>query len=390
MYEKHQEGKVTFLRPPLQKVPSTSMPVFYNPESELNRDLTILALQVFLSQHKKTDVRVCTPLAGTGVRAIRIAKEVPEIQQVVAGDANPIAVELIDKNRVLNDVSDLVEVHHSGANQLLTQHTSSQKRFDVIDIDPFGTPRDFFHSAISSLKPHAILCLTATDMPVLVGIRRRTCIKRYAAVPMKTEYAHELALRILLGCIVREAAARNIGLTPLLSFSIDHYVRLYCETMEGDENAWTSLSKLGFIVHCEECGFRSIKQGLIPFHSHCPNCEKRVKKQAGPLWIDQIASRGFIENLIKQIPNHSFGTKRRISSLLDTLLGEVEGPPTYFNLHQLADKLDIPVPPFRLVIDELHKNGEFASRTHFSPHAIRTTTDEKQLCQILLKLIEEV
>ncbi|MFW9986385.1 MAG: tRNA (guanine(10)-N(2))-dimethyltransferase, partial [Candidatus Odinarchaeota archaeon] len=63
MYEKHQEGKVTFLRPPLQKVPSTSMPVFYNPKSELNRDLTILALQVFLSQHKKTNVRVCTPLA---------------------------------------------------------------------------------------------------------------------------------------------------------------------------------------------------------------------------------------------------------------------------------------------------------------------------------------
>jgi tRNA (guanine26-N2/guanine27-N2)-dimethyltransferase len=390
VYEKHQEGKVTFLRPPLQKVPSTSMPVFYNPKSELNRDLSILALHVFLDQHKKTNVRVCTPLAGTGVRAIRIAREVPGIRQVIASDANPIAVELIKKNRVLNGVSDIVDVHHNGANQLLTQYTSSHQRFDVIDIDPFGSPRDFFHSAISSIKPHAILCLTATDMPVLVGIRRRTCIKRYSAVPMKSEYAHELALRILLGSVVREAAAQNIGLIPLLSFSIDHYIRLYCEATKGDEKAWFSLSKLGFIVHCGKCGFRSTSQGLIPPDSLCPNCEKRIKEQAGPLWIDQIADKNFIENLIQQLPHHAFGTKRRISSLLETLLGEVEGPPTYFNLHQLADKLDIPVPPFRLVIDELHKTGDFASRTHFSPHAIRTTADEKHLCQILIKLNEKV
>ncbi len=223
MFEEHREGEVTFLRPPLPKVPTTSMPVFYNPKSELNRDITIIALEAFLQRYGKTDVRVCTPLAGTGVRAIRIAKEVRGIKKVVAGDVNPTAIELIEKNRKLNDLTEKIEIHHSGANRLLIQYSSFHQRFDVIDIDPFGSPREFFTSAIGALKPHGLLCLTATDMPVLVGIRHETCIKRYAAVPQKTEYAHELALRILLGCAVREAAAQNMGLNPLLSFSIDHY-----------------------------------------------------------------------------------------------------------------------------------------------------------------------
>lgn len=388
MYEEHHEGAVTFLCPPLPKVPTTSMPVFYNPKSELNRDVTIVVLDAFLRRHNKTEVRVCTPLAGTGVRAVRIAKEIPSIKTVVAGDANPIAVELIKKNRVLNDVSDLVEVHHSGANQLLARYFSFHQKFEVIDIDPFGSPRDFFHSAIAALKPDGLLCLTATDMPVLVGIRRKTCIKRYAAVPLKTEYAHELGLRILLGCIVQEAAAQNIGLNPLLSFSIDHYLRLYCEASDGDKNSWNSVSQIGFLSHCHECGTRKVSKGFTPPYSLCPKCQTPIK-QAGPLWVGALAENEFIEEVISQYQNHTLGTKRRISTLLRTILEENDGPPTYHNLHHVADKLNIPVPPFHLVIKELRTAGEFCSRTHFSPHGIRTTANRETLNHLLLKLSQE-
>ena len=390
MFEEHREGEVTFLRPPLPKVPTTSMPVFYNPKSELNRDTTIIALEAFFQRYGKTDVRVCTPLAGTGVRAIRIAKEVSGIKKVVAGDTNPTAIELIEKNRKLNDLTEKIEIHHSGANQLLTQYSSFHQRFDVIDIDPFGSPREFVTSAIGALKPHGLLCVTATDMPVLVGIRHETCIKRYAAVPQKTEYAHELALRILLGCVVREAAAQNMGLIPLLSFSIDHYVRLYCEALEGDDNTWTAMSQLGYISHCKSCGFRSVLHGLAPSYSPCPHCQTETMQLAGPLWVGNFAEKGFIEEVIQQAGDHTIGTQRRINSLLERLRDEVEGPPTYYNLHNLADRLNVPVPSFRIIIDELRGANEFCSRTHFSPHAIRTSATEERLTKLLLKLTEEV
>ncbi len=389
MYEEDQEGVITFLRPPLQKVPTTTMEVFYNPKSELNRDMTVVALQVFISHYKKTKVRVCTPLAGTGVRPIRIAKEVSGISKIIAGDANPLAVQLMERNRNLNDANDLIEVFHKEANQLLGTFTSIQERFDVIDIDPFGSPREFFDASIRALRPPALLCLTATDMPVLVGIRRRTCIKRYAAVPLKTEYAHELAVRILLGCTVREAAAHNIGLFPVLSFSVNHYVRLYCVAKEGDTNTWKSVSQLGFITQCNDCGQRIISKGLIPESTSCNQCKSEKTQQVGPLWIGKLGDKKFIEKMCQILDTFALGKKRRVISLLNTIQMEVDGPPTYYDLHQLADKLNIPVPPFRKVIEKLSSMGEFCVRTHFSNHAIRTSASEQKLRQILFALITE-
>lgn len=389
MYEQHREGKISFLRPPLQKVPSADMAVFFNPKSELNRDITIITVQAFIEHHDLASVRVCTPLAGTGVRAVRIAKEVPRIEKIVAGDANHDAVDLIIKNRDMNGVSDLVEVYRSRANQLLSKYTSYQKRFTIIDIDPFGSPREFFTSAINALKTPGLLCLTATDMPVLVGIRRRTCVKRYAAVPLRTEYAHELALRILIGSAVREAAAQNIGLHPLLGFSVDHYVRVYCEAKEGDAAVWSSMSNLGFIYHCNECQNRLIIQSLAPKVSTCPECMGSNGELVGPLWIGKIGKKSFIQKVIHQLQTATLGTKNRTTSLLQVIMEEVDGPPTYHDLHRLADRINIPIPPFKRVIAELQKTGEFCTRTHFSDHSIRTTAKNYQLTSLLTKLSQE-
>jgi tRNA (guanine26-N2/guanine27-N2)-dimethyltransferase len=365
------------------------MPVFYNPKSELNRDVAVVALQAFISEYKKTKVRVCTPLAGTGVRPIRFAKEVTGIDRVIVGDANPQAIELINKNRDMNSVEEVLDVFHRDANRLLSQYSTFQQKFDAIDIDPFGSPREFFDSAIRTLKPPALLCLTATDMPVLVGIRPETCIKRYAAVPLKTEYAHELAVRILLGCAVREAAAQNIGLSPLLSFSIDHYVRLNCLAQEGDMETWKAVSQLGFIIHCSQCGHRSITKGLIPHAFSCDECKAEKAQLAGPLWIGKLGEKAFINKIQENLEKFTLGEKRRVSTLLSTLEEEANGPPTYYDLHHLADKLNIPIPPFREVIKRLCDTGEFCVRTHYSPHAIRTSANEKTLSQLLLSLTSE-
>lgn len=386
MYEKHREGQVIFLRPPLQKVPTTNMPVFYNPKSELNRDSTIGVISAFIQRYEKKAIRACTPLAGTGVRALRIAKEIKGIDQVIAGDANPLAVELIMKNRELNHASDVVEVHHTDANQLLSQYSRPNQKFDIIDVDPFGSPREFFSSAINSLKNHALLCLTATDMPVLVGIRRRTCIKRYAAEPAKTDYAHELAVRILLGCVIREAGAQDVGLQPLITFSIDHYIRLYCEAMSGDESTWNAISQLGFLRHCNECGDRGFTQGLIPISLECPKCHSSKIQQAGPLWIGPLAERVFIQEVIQQIKDRRFGTKRRLLQLLIRINDEIDGPPTYYDLHKLCDRLGIPIPAFSSIIKALRSKGYFCSRTHFSPHAIRTSATQDIIEQVLHEL----
>jgi len=385
VYEEHREGEVTFLTPPPPSVPTTSMPVFYNPRSELNRDITVCGIQVFLEQHGNMGARVCTPLAGTGVRAIRIAKEVRGISKVVAGDVNPLAVKLIAENIKLNGVEQIVEVHHTDANLLLTNHHRPASRFDVIDIDPFGSPRAFLAAAIGALRSPSLLCLTATDMPVLVGIRRRACIKRYGAEPARTEYGHEVAVRLLLGSAVREAAAQDFGLKPLLSLYVDHYVRLLCEANKGDTETWKALSQLGYLTHCDACGFRQMTNSLIPPPRVCPKCQKPTK-QAGPLWAGPLGERVFIEGTLQQVQLRPLGTRRRLERLLKRIVEEIDGPPTYYNLHILCDNLNISVPPLKMVINALRARGYSCTRTHFSPRAIRTDASQEIISQVVQEL----
>jgi tRNA (guanine26-N2/guanine27-N2)-dimethyltransferase len=362
------------------------MPVFYNPQSELNRDITICVIQAFLAQHGIKNARVCTPLAGTGVRAVRIAKEIEGIQRVVAGDRNPVATELIKRNSELNQVSGIIEAHHSDANLLLTQHHERRQRFDVIDIDPFGSPRSYLAAAIGALKQPSLLCLTATDLPVLVGIRFKACIKRYAATPARTEYGHELAIRLLVGCAIREAASQDIGLDPLLAVFVDHYVRVFCSVSKGDEAAWTAISKLGYLFHCDECGFRRFASTIQVFPPSCPACDSKRIQRAGPFYTDQLGIKDFIDRAFEVVMQKPLGTKRRLSRLIPLLLEELNGPPTYFNLHKVCDRLEIPVPAFNGVIQFLRTKGEFCSRTHFSPHAIRTSATAQTLQQTLLQI----
>src|SRR3989338_10602911 len=76
--------------------PTKKLPVFYNPEMEEQRNLTISVLNSYF----KKSFLACDPLAGSGVRGIRILKETKG--KVVLNDITTKAVELIEKNLKLN------------------------------------------------------------------------------------------------------------------------------------------------------------------------------------------------------------------------------------------------------------------------------------------------
>ena len=81
-----QEGKIKFFAPE-GRIYDTS--VFYNPEGELNRDLSISAIQTFQKEFKRK-MTICDALAGTGIRGLRYAKEIKGIKKVFLNDKNPI------------------------------------------------------------------------------------------------------------------------------------------------------------------------------------------------------------------------------------------------------------------------------------------------------------
>jgi len=164
-----KEGKVKVLVPklkafvtePSEYAPSKA-PVFYNPVMEFNRDLSVLALLAYQNMANRK-IRICEPLASSGIRGLRYAAEIRGVAKVLINDINTQAVKLAKHNVELNNVQDRVRVSHKDANCLLSCHGKPRQRFDVVDLDPFGTPVPYIDSAIRALHNKGLFALTATD-----------------------------------------------------------------------------------------------------------------------------------------------------------------------------------------------------------------------------------
>ncbi|PPR94717.1 hypothetical protein GOBAR_AA25954 [Gossypium barbadense] len=144
--------------------------------------------------------RVLEALSASGLRALRYAREVEGIGQVVALDNDKGAVEACQRNIKFNGsvACSKVESHLADARVYMLTHP---KEFDVVDLDPYGSPSVFLDSAVQSVVDGGMLMCTATDMAVLCGGNGEVCYSKYGSYPLRGKYCHEMALRILLACI---------------------------------------------------------------------------------------------------------------------------------------------------------------------------------------------
>jgi tRNA G26 N,N-dimethylase Trm1 len=103
----------------------------------------------------------------------------------------------------------------------------TEKRFDVIDLDPYGSAMPFVDSALRLVKDNGLLCATFTDMRVLCSKRPGICYQKYGAAPHAKSYCKEEAMRMALYAI--SCAANRIGcsIEPFLSVTVDFYIRLF-------------------------------------------------------------------------------------------------------------------------------------------------------------------
>ena len=372
------EGKAHVLVPKLsafKKQPSdyapSKAPVFYNPVMELNRDLAILAYRAY--QHKvNRDIKVCEPLTSTGIRAVRLAAEIPGIKQVVASDINTRAFQLAEHNVHVNGLESRVEVKHKDANCLLSCYGAPRKRFDVVDVDPFGSPVPYLDSAVRALRNHGILAATATDLAPLCGVHAKACVRKYGGKPLRTEYCQELAVRLLAGCVAATAAKQDIGVHVLFSHSTDHYIRVYAEIGYGAQKADASVKTLGYILHCFTCLHRETT--LRPFNSRiekCPECGGKMD-WAGPMWLGKIFDKRFCELMAGENRRVALRNSVKIAHLLSLAKDEAEASPSYYVLDKISNKLSLPMPSVATMLKILRDNGFQAVPTHFNSRGVKT------------------
>lgn len=359
-----------FVETPSDYAPSKA-PVFYNPVMELNRDFAVLAMRAFHRENAH-ELKVCEPLAGCGVRGIRLALEVEGVAEVVVNDINSDAYDMAKFNAHRNGVADTVVVKNDDANFLLSSYGAPRRRFDYIDIDPFGSPMPYVDCAVRALQKGGMLAVTATDLAPLCGVHPKACIRKYGAQPLRTEYCHELAVRLVAGALARSAARYDMSVDVVFSHSSEHYLRLYAVVDQGARKANRSLQHLGYIYHCFACFHREAIPGLFECKEKgCPECGHEMNI-AGPLWLNNVASSEFVAAMQQEATTRELRQKRHIRRLLSLVQKETEAPVTYFVTDKISDKLGLRVPAMERVMVQLKKAGYQASLTHFNSRGVKT------------------
>lgn len=387
------EGKVKVVVPKLKayrKLPSdyapSKAPVFYNPVMELNRDLAVLALQAYqkLVNH---DLRICEPLTASGLRGIRFAAEVEGIEKVITGDINERAFKLAQHNIALNKLTGKVEVKNKEANFLLNSYSAPHKRFDCIDIDPFGSPVHFLDSAVRALRDGGLLAVTATDMAPLCGVHSRACIRKYGGKPMRAEYCHELAVRLVAGSLATTAAKHDIGVNVIFAHQAEHYARVYATVKYGAKHADESLQNMGYVLHCFKCFHRETIEGLYPLriNEKCCECGSKLNL-GGPMWVGKLFDPHFCGRMKDNVSRRRLRLGKRIEKMLDLAEGEADAPVSYFVIDKLCKAMSVPVPSVKEVVQAVRRKGFEAYLTVFHTRGAKSELPVSEMKEIVRML----
>ena len=311
------------------KGPGKAKGVFYNPAMRLSRDLHV----AFAKQFDFSGIML-DGLAASGIRGIRLNLEAGV--NVEFCDSSRMATETIAGNLEMNGIKS--KIYNERVEDLL-----QNRKYDWIDIDPFGTPAPYLKVALKGLTDGGILGIAATDTAVLCGAKPSICKKRYGAVSMRRVAAKEVGVRILLSRIHNIASGMDKGIEPLLCYSEGHHLRVFVRLGERKDIALKWITKDMRIVDREE------------------------KDAGGPLWVRKIIKA-------ELIPESQDGVLGR---LLETLREEANGPPGLHDINDIAKAAEIGQTPQRIkIVESIRKLGSFASSSVFSPLGIKTDAPE--------------
>ncbi|KAF9815299.1 hypothetical protein IEO21_04662 [Rhodonia placenta] len=382
-YTLHSENTSHILLPPGNQA-------FLNPVQEFNRDLSVACIRTWsevLNEEKEKKWRqnqerrakkaqsgggpktkrakmqyqphkcvILEALSATGLRSIRYAKEIPLVKYVIANDLSSSAVEAMRHNIEINGLGETssdtqkpegskrvaakVRVNEDDACALMYNHRSERDRVDVVDLDPYGTASPFIDAAVQCVSDGGLLCVTCTDLSVLATVNYpEKCFSNYGGVPVKAEYCHEGALRLVLHTISTSAARYGRYIQPLLSLSIDFYVRVFVRVYSSANEVKKAISKTSTYYICSGCqSFYSQPLGRMTENVHeatgnvnyhfkahtgpavpnkCPECNSALHI-AGPMWSGSIHDPVFISKMLEHVEGNEdkYGTSTRMKGML--------------------------------------------------------------------------
>lgn len=380
------EGKAEIIVPkldyyrvsPNEYVPSKA-PVFYNPLMKENRDLTIAVASIMRRENGRKLV-FGDSMAGVGVRSIRILLEAGWDEAYV-NDNSERAFASIVLNLERNGLVERTHASKIDANLFHAEHSSPGTRFDMLDIDPFGTPVRFLDTGVRAVKHGGLISITATDTANLFGVHKRAAKILYGVNVFKTGFMREMGIRVLLKTLAEAAARSERGVEPIVSVASRHYVKIIARVLKGRKHAFQTVSKIGFLRVRRANGiYEPMGPVDLPETGIGDSCIL-----LGPLYLGEVFSRSWVEKIAVETVEKNW-MDEKISKIANSLLLDDQKTLGGVDLVGLASSLRISPPSIRTVIEKLLEKGFQACRSGFDANCIRTDAGLNDLVKIVKSL----
>ena len=219
-------------------------------------------------------------------------------------------------------------------------------------------------SAIRAIRHNGLLGVTATDTAVLCSNREK-CFAKYNTVIKRNPVSHEHALRTLLSFISRAASKYNAGIVPLVSVSVDFYVRVFVKVVKSKKEAKKSLSRNSLYFLCDCLNFLEVPLCKnTEISSLCSVCRRNMKL-CGPFWNGEMQDKDFIRSVKDE------GMDKRIMGVLHTIVSEIDvfG---YFSISDMAKFVRSDAISMKKLACAILNAGYKVSITHCKLNAIKT------------------
>ncbi|MFT4326354.1 MAG: hypothetical protein ACMXYK_02535 [Candidatus Woesearchaeota archaeon] len=385
MIQKISEGKCTF-KASLGKV-SKDLEVFYNPKMRFNRDMSIALINTYFTKDQKRKMlKIGLPLAGSGIRGLRILKECA-VTSVYFNDISANAVRTIKKNTRFQKKAFVCQEKA----QVFLQKKGP---FDYIDIDPFGSSISFIDSAIPNLRNNGILAITNTDTAALCGSYPDVTKRRYTANPFNYEIRQEFGLRILIRKVQEIGCMYDCALVPIFSYSKEHYMRVFFKKVLSKELCKTILSQHNYyyadaarILH----RFSYSKESFNALSKVNHNNKKMPDVTVfGPVYDGPICDASLTKKVVVYSKNHFDHVDSEEKRFLEILEKESALDfPFFYDPHEICKMLKIEVPSNKKMYAELEKKGFMYEKTHFLKTGIKTNADAQSFIAMLRLLYDQ-
>lgn len=150
---------------------------FFNPASRPSRDLGVLLARILARQRP---LRVLDLMAGCGLRSLRYGQEAQACFLVV-NDADPARLPLLRRNLAVQEGISLLRTSALSAQRLLASCLLRGERFDLVDLDAFGSPNALLPLALEAVAFDGVIYLASTDARGATGHDKTSGLRRFGA-----------------------------------------------------------------------------------------------------------------------------------------------------------------------------------------------------------------